>query len=388
MEPQVPRYGSGSLADVVPSLLSGLGVPDTANTLGLVGAQRVCLLLVDGLGARLLDRHRADAPFLASLATSEPITAGFPATTATSVAALGTGTPSGEHGIVGFTFAAGHDDGHDDLVLNTLGWSRHGVPERVDLRKTLVPEQVQPTRTAFERAEDAGVAVRLVVPHNHVGSGLSRAVLRGGSTRGVHALGDLVSRVLEALRERDQLLCYAYHADLDMMGHLYGPGSDPWRRQLAFVDRLAAAIAEELPPDAALVVTADHGMVTVTDDDRVDFDTDDRLSDGVRALGGEARVRHVYTSDGAVDDVRAAWTEVLADRAWVVSRDEAIDAGWFGPRVADHVRPRIGDLVVAGRDSLAVVRSVVEPVVSAFPGHHGSLTADEQLVPLLVVTDG
>ncbi|MEU4806477.1 nucleotide pyrophosphatase/phosphodiesterase family protein [Actinosynnema sp. NPDC023587] len=377
MDPLTPRYGAGSLADVVPSLLAGMDVPGMADVLGLAGPARVCLLLVDGLGLELLEAHRSDAPFLTSL-TSRSLTAGFPATTAAGVAALGTGKPTGEHGLVGYTFAAG------DELLNALSWHRHGGPEQVDLRPVLVPERVQPSPTAFERAADAGVAVRLVVPREYEGSGLTRAVLRGGEFRGTSALGDLVSRTLEALREPGRVLVYAYHADLDALGHLHGPGSEPWRRQLAFVDRLAAAIAEGLPPGAGLVVTADHGMVTVTEADRVDFDTDARLRDGVHMLGGEARVRHLYTADSAVADVRAAWTEVLGDRAWIVSRDEAIAAGWFGPVVAGHVRPRIGDLVVAGRGSLAVVRSAAEPFVSTLTGHHGSLTPAEQLVPLLV----
>ncbi len=380
MDPLVPRYGNGSLADVVPSVLAGLGVPGTADTigLGLDGVSRTCVLLVDGLGWELLLAHRADAPFLASLAP-RAITAGFPATTATSLAALGTGVPPGEHGLVGYSFATGPDD-----LLNALRWHSHGVAQPTDLRDVLVPEQVQPVPTAFERAADAGVAVRLVLPHDQRGSGLSRAALRGGEFRGVHALGDLVSRTLQALRERDRLLCYAYRADLDGLGHVHGPGSEPWRFQLSFVDRLAEAIANHLPPAAALLVTADHGMVAVADGDRLDLDADPALRDGVHLLGGEARVRHVYTAAGAADDVRAAWTDVLGDRAWTASREEAVRAGWFGPRVADHVHPRIGDLVVAARGSTALVRAQAEPRTSAFRGQHGSLTPAEQLIPLLI----
>lgn len=382
MDPLVPRYGAGALADVVPSLLAGLGVPGMSDVLGLAGPSRVCVLLVDGLGWRLLRDHAADAPFLASLAAGgSPITAGFPSTTATSIASLATGMPPGEHGIVGYTFAAGPGDGD---LLNALGWQRHGVAHHLDLREVLVPEVVQPNRTAFERAADAGVAVRLVAPRDQETSGLTRAALRGGRFRGAHALGDLVGGAVAALRERDRLLCYAYHADLDSLGHAFGPGSEPWRHQLSFVDRLAELIAANLPEGAALVVTADHGMVEV--DDRVDFDSDARLQEGVRLLGGEARVRHVHTSAGAAEDVRARWAEALGERAWVVSRDEAIGAGWFGPRVAEHVHPRIGDVVVACRESFAVVRSVVEPRASALIGQHGSLTADEQLIPLLVAT--
>ncbi|GGS34741.1 alkaline phosphatase family protein [Actinokineospora fastidiosa] len=378
MEPLVPRYGNGTLADVLPSLLAGMDVPGTADTLGIAGPTRVCLLLVDGLGRRLLDDHAEDAPFLASLG-ADRITAGFPATTATSIASLATGEPSGGHGIVGYSFAVDGPDGEE--LLNTLRWHRHG--ENGDLRAVLVPEEVQPHPTAFERAEAAGVRVRFVAPRDHRGSGLTRAVLRGGEFHGVHALGDLVSRASAALREPGRALCYAYHADLDALGHVYGPGSEPWRCQLVFVDRLAAALAEALPPDAALMVTADHGMVEI--DDPVDFDTAEDLRDGVRLLGGEVRVRHVYTEPGALDDVRARWSGVLGDRAWVATRDEAIARGWFGPRVEDRVRPRIGDVVVAARGGLGVVRSAAERWLSALPGQHGSLTAEEQFVPLLVV---
>ena len=372
MDPLVPRYGGGSLCDVVPSLLAGLSVPGMVDVLGISGPSRVCVLLVDGLGWELLREHEADAPFLASLAGSA-ITAGFPSTTASSVAALGTGVPTGEHGLVGYSFADGGE------VLNALRWSRYGSAAHVDLRDVLVPEDVQPRRTAFEVAADAGVAVRLVLPREQKGSGLTRAVLRGGRFRGVLGFGDLVARVAEALRSDDRVLCYAYHADLDALGHVYGPGSEAWRWQLRFVDRLAAAVADGLPRGGALVVTADHGMVAA--DDRVDFDTDDVLREGVRLLGGEARVRHVYTSSAA--DVRARWVERLGERAWIATRAEAVAEGWFGPRVDDHVLPRIGDLVVAAKGSLAVVRSTVEPGLTTFVGHHGSLTEEEQHIPLL-----
>jgi hypothetical protein len=116
----------------------------------------------------------------------------------------------------------------------------------------------------------------------------------------------------------------------------------------------------------------------------VDADACESLLEGVQAIGGEARARHVYASDGAEDDVLAAWQQTLAERAWVVSGEEAIAAGWFGERVRDDVRPRIGDVVAAARGSAAVIRRTVEPLESSLIGHHGSLTSAEQRVPLLL----
>jgi len=335
----------------------------------------VCLLLVDGLGWHQLTDHADHAPFLTALAAGrDPITAGFPATTAASIASIGTGLPSGRHGVVGLSFAV------EGEVLNALRWSRHGVNGHVDLRETVVPERVQPEATAFERAAATGVHVRVVAPRDQRRSGLTRAVLRGGEFTSVHALGDLTASAVAALNAGDRVFCYAYHGDLDLMGHVYGPGSDPWLRQLEYVDLLAASIAEGLPPDGVLVVTADHGMIAMTD--RVDLDEEPALASGVAMIGGEARVRHLYTEPGATDAVRATWQQALGDRAWIRTRDEAVAEGWFGPSVT--AGERIGDLVVAATGTTGLGRSAAEPVLSAMIGQHGSLTPEELLVPLLV----
>ena len=75
---------------------------------------------------------------------------------------------------------------------------------------------------------------------------------------------------------------------------------------------------------------------------------------------------------------------MLDERAWVVSRDDAVAAGWFGERVTDEARQRIGDVVVAARGTSGVVRRTVEPIESSLIGQHGSFTSAEQRIPLLV----
>ena len=88
---------------------------------------------------------------------------------------------------------------------------------------------------------------------------------------------------------------------------------------------------------------------------------------------------------GAADDVLAAWTERLGDRAWIRTRDQAVAAGWFGP-VEGRNTARIGDLVVAMRDNFAIVDSRrARPKLLALVGLHGSLTPDESAVPLFHV---
>jgi len=77
------------------------------------------------------------------------------------------------------------------------------------------------------------------------------------------------------------------------------------------------------------------------------------------------------------------WSERLGEAMWVATRDQAIAEGWFGPVVDDRVYERIGDVVAAARDDMAVIASRREPGESAMIGLHGSMTPVEQLVPLL-----
>jgi hypothetical protein len=281
----LPQDGQHTLADLTPALLTAQGVPGLADRLAVPATRTVCLLLIDGLGWRLLREHADRAPFLSeALGDSAPLTAGFPATTATSVASIGTGLAAGRHGIVGYTFEV-----PGQPLLNTLRWSTQ-LGDRRDLREQLVPEQVQPERTLFERAKADGVAVTMAAPLIHRGSGLTRAVLRGARFTPCHALGDLVTTAADALNAAGRVFCYAYHGDLDVLGHSYGPGSAPWREQLGFIDRMVAAIASALPEDGVLAVAADHGMVRMAGADRIEIKDHPELSVGVRLLGGEARV--------------------------------------------------------------------------------------------------
>lgn len=372
--PQPDRH-SPHLADVVPSVLAAMGVAGFEARIDLPGEIRgACVLLVDGLGAELLDTYAADAPVMAEL-RGRTLQAGFPSTTVAGLAAVGTGCRSGEHGMVGMSFRL-----PDVGVINSLRWRPH--PWGDDLREAAPPEQVQPMPTTFERAASAGVAVSVVSGAEFTGSGLTRAVLRGGRYVGVQALGDLGAAVHTAVVEGG--FCYGYHGEVDLLGHLYGPGSPAWRMQLREVDRLVESLVDGLPPGGLLAIVADHGMVAVGHDDVVDIDACAPLLDGVAAIGGEARARHIYIEDGAGEAVLAAWREVLGDHAWVATRDEAIAAGWFGGPVRDGVLTRIGDVVAAARGTATIVRRTVEPLESSLVGQHGSLTSAEQSVPLLL----
>jgi hypothetical protein len=374
----LPRYGTRSLGELIPSLLGGLGVAGFANPLAIERAARVCLLLVDGLGWELLRANAGAAPFLNSIAR-EPLTAGFPATTVASLASLATGVPPGEHGLVGYTMAL---PGYN-RAFNTLTWSLYGVGPRVELVDELVPERFQPLPTLAERAAAAGMPIHHLGPAFHERSGLTRAIGRGERFHSADSLEAVAEGALRLLNAPASFV-FGYHPRLDAAGHVRGVASQAWRHELVAVDYAVRQLAERLPKETVLVVTGDHGMVDLRPAERLDLADHPDLAAGVRILGGEARARYVSTLPGATDDVLDAWRSRLGDRMWVWTRDEAIATGIFGPRVIDRARERMGDIVAAAHGRVGIVERNVDPAQARLNGHHGSLTPAEQLVPLLV----
>jgi len=370
---------------VLPGAAAALGVPVARGdlpadpldlTAALGGARRVLVLLIDGLGADLLRAHADLAPTLAALARPVgDLSAPCPSTTPVSLATLGTGLPPGSHGILGFVTLIPEEHGPtgEDRTLNHVQWADDPDPDLWQARPTV-----------FEQAEAAGVQATAVGPYAYAGSGLTRAVYRGATYTGAVSHGDLCALALRSLSATPRALVYGYIPELDLTGHVRGIDSASWRAQLTLVDAVVEQLVAGLPDDAALLVTADHGMLDVPTDSRFDLDVAPALADGVRVLAGEPRARYVHTVPGAADDVLARWRELLGDRAWVVGRDEATASGVFGP--VDHaLAARIGDVVALARGNWALVTPEREPGPSRLTAYHGSLTATELAIPLLVV---
>lgn len=294
----LPKYGTGSLADLLPAVAAGQEVPGVSSDLVLAPADRVCVFLVDGLGWELLRAHPEQAPFLTSLLPSslngsgKPLTAGFPSTTATSLASVGTGLPPGAHGLVGYTVL----DPATGQLMNQLRW-----------QPWTDPHLWQPYPTVFQLADAAGVHTCQVSAPTFAETPLTKIALSGGTFHGRLTGEERMDLAAEQLGAAGRSLVYTYYSEVDGKGHRFGVDSREWRDQLRYVDGLVQRLAERLPPRSALYVTADHGMIDIPfdPDSRIDFDEDWELRAGVALLGGEGRARHVYAVPGAAGDVLA-----------------------------------------------------------------------------------
>jgi len=357
-EPIHPDFDGANVAAVVPALL-GL-VPSPWMPAPVSGARATVLLVVDGMG---WDAVAARSRRLGNLAALEggAITTVVPSTTATVLTSIVTGLPPGDHGIVGFRFPV---DGH---VLNALRWPTD------DDSHAPHPAAVQRQPAFCNRV------VPVVSKSEFRGTGFTRAHMRDAHYVGWTTAAVLVEHVRSLVGAGERFV-YAYYPGVDTVAHEFGLFNEYYERELGDVDGLIGRILDVLPPDVALVVTADHGQVDTSDPD-VWFETGE-LAPLVAMSAGEARFRQLFAKPGAQRELLEAARAFVGDRAWVFSRKELIDGGWFGPEVGRGLAGRIGDVVLAGRESFAFIDPAY-PRESNLKSAHGSLTAAEMLVPLL-----
>lgn len=368
----VPDDTAPRLALVLPSVSASLSGRE--NALGLPPARSAVVVLVDGLGASNLSQRAGHARHLAGRMTRrDVIRTVFPSTTAAAIATFATGRPAGEHGLVGYRTL---EPARDRLVNQLNGWDAG-----------LLPEDWQRCRTVFEEAGERGIRSVSVAAARYADSGYTRSVLRGAEARVAPRIGDRFDETLRLLQEGPPTLVYLYVPELDQIAHAHGWESDRWLAELESLDGEVGRFLQRIPRDVGVLVTADHGVVDVPAHRHVFIDARPDLLDGIRHVGGEPRCLALYFESALDPAARTAlvegWRDAEGHRAWVLTRDEAIEAGLFGP-VDDAVRARIGDLIVAARAGIAYYdRREPNRQAEAMIGQHGSLGDEETRIPLI-----
>ncbi|MDZ7734067.1 MAG: alkaline phosphatase family protein [Acidimicrobiia bacterium] len=150
--------------------------------------------------------------------------------------------------------------------------------------------------------------------------------------------------------------------------------------ELVSVDHLVGYLVSALPPRAALVVTSDHGQIHVGDDL---VHPHREILDHCSFQSGEGRFRWFHARPGHQRALHEAAVEHHEEQAWVMTREEMIAAGWFGPTVTPEAAARLGDVALVAKGSVAFV-DPKDTGPFELVGRHGSLTPAEMLVPLLV----
>lgn len=355
---RAPDYRGGGLVNLIAEFEHRLTGSSGADRLAPDLAARIpradsyVMVLFDGLGTSQLGHPNA-ARLRADLAGS--LDAPFSTQTSVATSTIATGLPPSQHGLLSYLLAL------DGAVVNTLWWfATDGSTPAIDLGAFL------PTPDVGERLATAGAEAVVIEPAAFLGGPLDRLLYRSTTVIGTASVDERIDRTLEAAAEPGRMiLCYV--PDVDASAHTQGFGSPEYAAALTTASRVWDDLADRLPTGAALVGTADHGMVSI--DRPITVQPPAALQ-----LAGDGRVLHVH----GPEDISADFADDLPAR-WIPFSDAS---DWWGP---PPLHPAFADrapdsLIVA--DSGVSLHHAGNPAVLAC--EHGGVTEEELRIPLLI----
>ena len=195
-------------------------------------------------------------------------------------------------------------------------------------------------------------------------------------TKVVRGIECEVERFWKVLGNRDLLMSGQYHDDT--------------KEQVE--ESKSSANDESLSIDAAVVVTSDHGHITVNEEDMISLPQNilELLEYACIGVHGKGRHGYLHCRAGLQLQLRRYWqaNPELCENFLLLTVEEAIDNGLFGPELMRwQVRPRLGDFISIsiGRKTLVTPTQVEQYKKQCkCQGAHGSLLPEEMSIPFVL----
>lgn len=338
------------------------------------------LVVVDGFSA---EAWRNDDEITSSVtpAFRGVLTSVFPSTTAAALTSLQYGLAPGAHGMAGYT-----------VFLPSVGRLVNLVRFKSVDGGSVDPRQLNPRKmvtqpSIYDQLQAAGIESIVVSHKEYEDSPLTD--IHSGDTpyRGHRTAAEFAAMLKATTALPGRRFVFGYWAGLDMVSHAWGPGSPTARLearlvQQALIEGLLRPLADE-DGDVVVIVTADHGHAAIDADRQLPLsELSRRAGSWMSPATGERR------AVGLTPQARgeAALRQATRDDGVIVSVEEAVAHELFGPppHHPDLVQ-RIGrDLLLAKGGASFPYRSTNGGDKPFAPGAHGSLSAIEMVVPLVV----
>jgi hypothetical protein len=396
----LPKYGDQSILNIpstvckwmdLPGFSAGELKPEISTTLGS-GVRRVILILVDALSLHRFHNWMGISPVWAPLARDgilAPLTSVVPSTTSSALASLWTGGSPASHGIIGYEMWLKEYS----LVANMI---THAPITFRDSAGSLAsagfsPDRFLPLPTFGPHLWNHGVKSYSFTHYSIANSGLSRMLTRDVVVIPFSTPASMWVSVRHLIESRleERMYVWTYWGQVDGISHYHGPDDE---RSAAEFSHYSAAFERfflnQLSPqareDTLIILTADHGQTKTPLNPHQVLANHPGLTQHLRIKPTcENRFAFLYLKQGRIAAVQGYFAEHWPDRFLLITQEEALSAGLFGPGPHHPDLPdRVGDLIAIARDDAYLWWSDEKDFLL---GRHGGMYPHDMLVPFLAV---
>lgn len=375
----MPDYRN-CLVNLSSSLLRFFGAEPCHETLPLADRflaancsyQNVVLILLDGMGMKILESNLKPDGFLSRHLAGEYLSV-FPPTTVAATTALLSGLYPCESGWLGWDCYIPAMDRNVTMFRNVDADTDESLGEEDAAHK------YYPYKSIFDRIREAGCQAYAKSPFMEAC---------------IPTLEGNLEQAAVLCRRPGRKFIYVYDPEPDHTMHGCGCSSPEAKAVTEKLEKMLEEFCRTLgqkEDDAAagrtlVLITADHGHIDV---DGAALHSHPEIAEClVRKPSIEPRAKSFFVKKGMEEAFEKAFQEAFGDTYILYKKEEVLKMGLFGPtqssREHHDFRNMIGDYLGVARKDTTFFNTRTE--ARKFRSHHAGITPDEMRIPLIAVS--
>ena len=346
-----------SIVNFTAALMKNYNLPTTYEPSALVEFllskkyKHVALMVLDGMGRHIIDKNCNNGSILKTHQVMN-LNSVYPPTTVAATTAFTTGLAPIESG--------------------WLGW--HLYLNNEDPSITLFKNEINATKEKFTKFN-----VEDLLPRNYWYNNLKRAkhytIYPAWGENGVDTLSDAFNKVQEICNKEESNFTYLYWDEPDALMHEYGTTSQIVKVKLLEIEEQVEKLANELPNETIVLITADHGLIDVEPIELSNYpDFEDCLT---KPFAGEGRFAQFYVKEGMQSTFEELFNKYFAESFMLMTKQEFIKSQMAGLNAVNSITQyALGDYVAIGTGSYYFTEKLSDDDL-IFKAHHAGITPEE-----------
>jgi len=346
--------------------------------------KHLLFVFVDGLGTSFLDRL-PERSFLRRNKVRD-LTSVFPSTTPCAMMTLATGLEPLVHGIPGrWSFLK-----EQETQINTLGFFER-FQGRPASEYGISTEKIWKYSSLYSHFYGKQRMVSFILPIYFKNSPFELFLCGQNTILRYSSLEHSIEQTIDLYKNGSQgRFTFLYLLDLDDTSHKYGTETQEVNNVLKNLDTLLEKLAlslDSLGSDTRICISADHGQITIPEENRLAIYEGDPLQDLlITPPFGEPRVPHFAVKQGMEEDFSAIFRKTFGDYFELYTAPEAWGKPLFGSApVSESAKLLHGNFIAAAKGKYTL-KYYPEGCTKEDDntGEHGGNEEEERKIPLIL----
>ena len=319
--------------------------------------EQVVVLLIDGMGSRLISAKLPQSSYLRSNMLKE-VTTVYPSTTAAVTTCVATGKTPVENGWVGWHQYFSELDDSVIMFMNRSFYHDQSYPG--------YSYQHVPFVNQVDEMKARGISACELYP-----------AFRPG---GAHDFKEMTDQIVQHSHDQDVRFIYAYWDEFDTLAHHEGPSSQQCTGYLNEISDLCEKMADRLDQRTGVLIIADHGQIDV---ENIDISQDRELLDCLYFMPTlETRGTAYHVKKECHEKFERLFNQKYGQWFILKPSEQWVKEGLFGqgephPRVMEF----LGDYYSVAIDRYCI--GLFDPAKKPLKGQHAGTVTEEMMIPVI-----